>query len=200
MAIVFPIEVTTNAERLAYMEEVHVNWVKVHNVFGRWFRYRNNKWFILKGFVDTGAGWKGSDCYHGEVLKTYTEIAAPENVIIGYDQRVTLPQGKAIDEYTITRRYNTQADADAVLVSIGSPQGHVVVSPGVSLAEYNSLPARYKNGFAYSPKLDAAQWKDAKRRLKRNFNDFTPELLMWRIAIGKANTYNPDPSDATGGF
>jgi len=71
---------------------------------------------------------------------------------------------------------------------------------GITLTEYNTLPARIKNKLAYTDKLTSAQWRNAKNKMFTVRIGFIDEYLSRVKQITDDTTYNPDPTDGVGNF
>lgn len=93
-----------------------------------------------------------------------------------------------------------QASADAALVLLGSPANHFVDNPGLTQAEYDSLPLKIRNKIAYSPKLTPAQWSAAKEKMGKVSQSFSEELRLKKLAVQHDESIKPDPTGAVGSF
>ena len=71
---------------------------------------------------------------------------------------------------------------------------------GLSQAEYDTLPLRIRNRFAYVAQLTQPQYNNARRRMAVAQTSFLPELMSVKATIRNDSTYTPDPTDVLGDF
>lgn len=168
MAITYPLGDTTPQLKLARMLRRKRRVIQLGNALGLWREFNVNRWYIVNINIPTeiGSGWKGLNTYHLDKVR--------------------------IDSVA---SYSTQAEANAVYETISNQTNIVVGQFGLTSDQYDSLANNAKARYAYSNRLSAADWNDAKKWLQTRRRRITDEINIQQALVENDATGDDDAAD-----